>query len=173
MEFHISRLSRDKFQFDETLFALDGNVLFADLYAVRLFAGKINQQRDLARFPEQAARAGQINALGLMDECLRQEPEYLEAQLFRGHGRPGRRKAVRPLAKPEAAEPVGLEALDHLQIDQPTEPALREFDVTKPQACNLGRRKIPVGREISQHEVVPGPEAGLVPRRNHLSPAKL
>ena len=55
MEFHISRQSRDKFHFNETLFALDGNILFADLYAVRLFANKINQQRDLAHFPEQAA----------------------------------------------------------------------------------------------------------------------
>ena len=70
MEFHISRQARDKFQFDETLFALDGNTLFADLYAVRIFANKINQQRDLAHFPEQAARAGQINALGLMDEIF-------------------------------------------------------------------------------------------------------
>jgi glycosidase len=70
MEFHISRQSRDKFHFNETLFALDGNILFADLYAVRLFANKINQQRDLAHFPEQAARAGQLNALGLMDEIF-------------------------------------------------------------------------------------------------------
>jgi len=70
MEFHISRRSREKFQFDQTLFALDGNVLFADLYSVRLFANKINEQRDLARFPEQAAHAGQINALGLMDEIF-------------------------------------------------------------------------------------------------------
>ncbi|MHC1741278.1 MAG: alpha-amylase family glycosyl hydrolase [Anaerolineaceae bacterium] len=70
MEFHISRQSRDKFQFDETLFALDGGVLFADFYSVRIFANKINQQRDLAQFPEQVARAGQINALGLMDEIF-------------------------------------------------------------------------------------------------------
>jgi glycosidase len=70
MEFHISRQSRDKFQFDDTLFALDGNILFADLYAVRIFANKINQQRDLTHFPEQAARAGQINAIGLMDEIF-------------------------------------------------------------------------------------------------------
>lgn len=70
MEFHISRQSRDKFQFDETLFALNGNILFADLYAVRTFANKINQQRDLVHYPEQTARAGQINALGLMDEIF-------------------------------------------------------------------------------------------------------
>jgi len=90
MEFHISRQARDKFQFDETLFGLDGNVLFADLYAVRLFASKINQQRDLARFPEQAARAGQINALGLMDEIFhyvfflfrqQKNPQVIEAAL--------------------------------------------------------------------------------------------
>ncbi len=70
MEFHISRSSRDRYQFDETLFSLTGNVLFANFHAVRQFAQKINQKRDLINFPEKAIRAGQINALGLIDEIL-------------------------------------------------------------------------------------------------------
>ncbi|HZY44844.1 MAG TPA: alpha-amylase, partial [Anaerolineae bacterium] len=70
MEFHVSRYARDKYQFDRALFALDGNVIFANFLAARTFAQKINQQRDLVNFPEQAVKAGQINALGLIDELL-------------------------------------------------------------------------------------------------------
>jgi glycosidase len=70
MEFHISRQARDRYRFDETLFALDGNVLLANFHGARLFTQKMNQARDLVRFPERAVRAGQINAMGLIDEIL-------------------------------------------------------------------------------------------------------
>ena len=70
MEFHISGKARDRYQFHETLFALSGNVLFANFHAARVFAQKMNEQRDLVRFPEQAVRAGHINAMGLIDEIL-------------------------------------------------------------------------------------------------------
>src|SRR4030067_2822443 len=70
MEFHIARRARDRYQFDRSLFSLSGNVIFANFHAVRLFAQKINQKRDLIRFPEQAVKAGQINAMGLIDEIL-------------------------------------------------------------------------------------------------------
>lgn len=69
-EFHVSRLAREKFGFDQTLFATNGNVVFADFLAARKFTQKINQQRDLAAYPEQAVRAGDINAIGLIDEIL-------------------------------------------------------------------------------------------------------
>jgi glycosidase len=70
MEFHISRKSRDRYQFDESLFSTSGNVIFTNFHAVRSFAQKMNQQRDLINFPERAVRAGEINALGLIDEIL-------------------------------------------------------------------------------------------------------
>ncbi len=70
MEFHVSRQARDRYQFDESLFSLSGNVVFANLYAARLFAQRMNEQRDLISFPEQAVKAGQINAMGLIDEVL-------------------------------------------------------------------------------------------------------
>ena len=69
-EFHVSRLAREKFGFDQTLFTTDGNVIFADFLAARKFTQKINEQRDLAAFPERAVRAGEINAIGLIDEIL-------------------------------------------------------------------------------------------------------
>ncbi len=70
MEFHVSRQSRDFYGFDQNLFSLDGNVLFANFYAARVFTQKINEKRDLLHFPEQTVRAGQINAMGLIDEIL-------------------------------------------------------------------------------------------------------
>ena len=70
MEFHISRKARDRYQFDQSLFAFNGNVVFANFHAARLFAQKMNDQRDLTRFPEQAVQAGQINAMGIIDEIL-------------------------------------------------------------------------------------------------------
>ena len=69
-EFHVSRVARDRYQFDQALFSLTGNMVFADFHAARLFAQRINQRRDLLRFPEQSLRAGQINAMGLIDEIM-------------------------------------------------------------------------------------------------------
>ncbi len=70
MEFHISRKARDQYQFDQSLFSLSGNVIFANFHAARVFAQKMNEKRDLVRFPEQAVKAGQVNAMGLIDEIL-------------------------------------------------------------------------------------------------------
>ncbi len=69
-EFHISQQARDYYQFDQGLFSLSGNVIFANFRAVREFVHKMNAKRDLVRFPEQAVRAGEINAMGLIDEIL-------------------------------------------------------------------------------------------------------
>lgn len=70
MEFHVSKDARDRYSFDESLFSTNGNVIFANFHAARVFAQKMNAKRDLVNFPEQAVRAGQINAMGLIDEIL-------------------------------------------------------------------------------------------------------
>ncbi len=70
MEFHISRKARDLYEFGESLYSLNGNVIFPNFHATRLFAQRINEKRDLINFPEQAIKAGQINAMGLIDEIL-------------------------------------------------------------------------------------------------------
>ena len=62
-EFHVSRSARDTYGFDEALFTTNGNVIFANFYAARIFAQRISEKR-----PDRAVRAGQINALGLIDE---------------------------------------------------------------------------------------------------------
>ncbi len=69
-EFHIARGARDYYGFNQSLFAQNGNVIFSNVYAVRLFAEKMNAHRDLARYPEQVIKTGQLNAMGLIDEIL-------------------------------------------------------------------------------------------------------
>ena len=70
MEFHVARKARDLYQFDDSLFSLSGNVIFPNFHAARVFSQRINEKRDLVNFPEQAVKAGQINAMGLIDEIL-------------------------------------------------------------------------------------------------------
>ncbi|MFW6082876.1 MAG: alpha-amylase family glycosyl hydrolase, partial [Chloroflexota bacterium] len=86
-EFHISREARDHYGFDEALFTLTGNVIFANFHAARVFAHKMNQRRDLVRYPERAVRAGQINAMGLIDEIL-----HYVVQLYREQKSPAMMK---------------------------------------------------------------------------------
>ncbi len=63
-EFHVSRKSRQKYQFDESLFALNGNVVLADFASARRFAERITIVRG---YPVPASH---INAMGLIDEIL-------------------------------------------------------------------------------------------------------
>lgn len=61
-EFHISRKARQKYQFEDALFALDGNVILADFSASRQFAESMTRVRG------QTVPASDINAMGLIDE---------------------------------------------------------------------------------------------------------
>ena len=69
-EFHVSRKVRDKYRFSESLSSLSGNIIFTNFLAARTFAQKINETRDLINYPEQAVKAGQLIAMGLIDEIL-------------------------------------------------------------------------------------------------------
>ena len=69
MEFHISRKARERYQFAETLFSYSGNVVFANLAACREFAQRMNTVRDVERHPKLAVHAGQLYAMGLIDEA--------------------------------------------------------------------------------------------------------
>ena len=77
-EFHVSRAARERYQFADTLFSLTGNVVFANLAASRLFAGKMNQVRDAENHPERTVHPGALNAMGLIDEAL-----HLMSALYR------------------------------------------------------------------------------------------
>jgi glycosidase len=78
MEFHVSRQSRDRYQFDQALFSLSGNVIFANFRSARVFAHKMNAGRGLDVSPERGVKASQIIAMGLIDEIL-----HYVVQLYR------------------------------------------------------------------------------------------
>ncbi len=82
-EFHVARLARDRYHFDDRLFTLTGNVVLADFRAARVFAKRMNDRRDLLTYPEQAVSAGEINAMALIDEVL-----HLVIRQFREHNAP-------------------------------------------------------------------------------------
>jgi glycosidase len=69
MEFHIAREARERYQFAESLFSYNGNVILANISACRAFAHRMNQVRDVEKHPEQAVHAGQLFAMGLIDEA--------------------------------------------------------------------------------------------------------
>ena len=68
MEFHISRAARQRYQFEDTLFSFNGNVIFAGLGACRAFAHKMNLVRESHKHPDRAVHAAQLFAMGLIDE---------------------------------------------------------------------------------------------------------
>src|SRR5579859_6713086 len=69
-EFHVSRTARERYRFEEELFAWTGNVLFANMAASRRFAEKMNRMRDVEHHPERAVHPGALNAMALIDELL-------------------------------------------------------------------------------------------------------
>lgn len=80
LEFHVSRQSRDFYAFEDTIFSFNGSVVFPNFSAARVFAQKMNDRKNLALFPEQAVRAGQINAMALIDEILHMVIEQYRQQ---------------------------------------------------------------------------------------------
>jgi glycosidase len=97
MEFHIRREQREEFGLDRSLFSLTGNVILADIKGARDLARKINAKAGPGR-PERMVKAGQLNAMGLIDEILHYtaalyreqvQPDAFELALGRLEGRLG------------------------------------------------------------------------------------
>ncbi|HOS31158.1 MAG TPA: hypothetical protein PLR39_10125, partial [Treponemataceae bacterium] len=70
MEFHICRAIREKCSFDDPLFASSGNVVLSNFKQVRVFAKKINDLFDPLLESSRMIKAGQLNAMSLIDEIF-------------------------------------------------------------------------------------------------------
>jgi glycosidase len=81
MEFHISREARDRYEFNQTLFAFSGNVVFANLRASREFAFRMNERRGVEKDPQQTIQPGALYAMGLIDELSHALVEYYRKNL--------------------------------------------------------------------------------------------
>ena len=67
-EFHISKAVRDACNFSQGLFASTGNVILANIKAVRDFQTRFNEY--LIKNNKTQISAGMLNAMGLLDEIL-------------------------------------------------------------------------------------------------------
>ncbi len=81
LEFHVCKQARDLYQFDQSIYSYNGNVVFIDFHAARVFAERMNSKRDLIKHPELAVRAGQIHAMALIDEILHMMIEEYRQQI--------------------------------------------------------------------------------------------
>ena len=69
-EFHINKNIRNRCQFEETLFASTGNAIFTNFAAVQRFQVKLNEVFEERGQNEQKVSAGNLNAMGLIDEIF-------------------------------------------------------------------------------------------------------
>jgi glycosidase len=69
-EFHVSADARARFRLNETLFELSGNVILANLRAVRVLAAEMTARRRADGMENATVSPGELNALGLVDEIL-------------------------------------------------------------------------------------------------------
>lgn len=67
---HVAKHVRVKYQFDESFFSLQGNVLIGNFYQARLLANKINNTREDEKIFDAYVTPGQINAAGLLHEIF-------------------------------------------------------------------------------------------------------
>lgn len=70
MEFHINAKLREICKFNETLFASSGNVILSNPKAIQDFVFEYNKTIKDTTKPELFLKAGQLNAMGLIDEIF-------------------------------------------------------------------------------------------------------
>ncbi|MDR0599634.1 MAG: alpha-amylase [Treponema sp.] len=70
MEFHIRREVREQHGIEAAIFSLTGNVVLTDLKQVRDLTARLNSGVDPVKNPDRIVKAGQLNAMGLIDEIL-------------------------------------------------------------------------------------------------------
>jgi glycosidase len=108
MEFHIARKARERYQCAETLFSYSGNVVFANVAACRDFAYRMNTVREVDKHPELAVHAGQLFAMGIIDEA-----SHILMARYREQFDP----AVMTGALEYFSAKVGAEAMDKMLLD--------------------------------------------------------
>ena len=126
--FHVSKAARQRYGLSRELFSPGGGSVFPDLHAARQFTQKINEVRRASGLPDELAfRAGDVNAMALIDEVLhlvidlygKESPRVFSRALAFAEEQLGE-EAVRatlerylaefpPFAPPPPDQPIGLE----------------------------------------------------------------
>ena len=79
MEFHINRAVRDEYGLERALFSLTGNVILIDMRRTRELAARCNERVGKENGPDKPVNAGDLAAMGLIDEIL----HYMTAQYLK------------------------------------------------------------------------------------------
>jgi len=89
--FHVSRASREKYQFETDIFTFLGKAHIPNFQIARKFATRMNQRRDIGNFPNETIAPSQVNAVALINGitqfvfrmyCAR-HPQLLQTTLSR------------------------------------------------------------------------------------------
>lgn len=70
--FHVSKASRIKYEFEESLFSVTGDLIISDVKTARILTERINKKRRDEGKIDLLITVGQLNALGLMHEIFHQ-----------------------------------------------------------------------------------------------------
>ncbi len=134
--FQVRSECRKKYSLPTELFSLNGNLVFADFAAARGLAAQMNRERQADLHPQAAVRAGDLNALALIDEIL----HYL-ISIYREQVKP----ALWSDFTKASAEPSLLEKTVHafLEAFPAPEMAVKDLDA----ASFLGKPDSATGRE--------------------------
>ncbi len=68
--FHVSKAARIKYDFDKSLFSLNGDLIIADFHQARILTDKINAKRKSEGDSAGVVTSGHLNALGLLHEIF-------------------------------------------------------------------------------------------------------
>ena len=68
--FHVSKTARIKYNFDKSLFSINGDLIIADFRQARILSDKINSKRKSEGDSAQVVTSGHLNALGLLHEIF-------------------------------------------------------------------------------------------------------
>ncbi len=141
MEFHIHKALRKELGLENPLFTLTGNCILASFTQARVFAQKLNQRAEVSLYPERSVKAGQVNAMGLIDEIL-----HYVCSLYRDkHGKDVFGKALTSLEKTLGKEKVDSLLLDFTASFPPTEVykgKMSEAEYLKGQSEGVANREL-------------------------------
>ncbi len=114
--FHVRKSCRTKYNIEESLFTVTGDLIIANFYQARLLAQKINEQRIKEGKADLQVAPGMINGLGLLHEIF----HYL-IRLYETKENPGVfKRSIDHLTKN-----IGTDKLDQLLLNY-----LRDFPTT-------------------------------------------
>ncbi|MCQ2576423.1 MAG: alpha-amylase family glycosyl hydrolase [Treponema sp.] len=153
-EFHISRKVRDLCDFNKGLFASSGNVVFANMKNVREFQLLFNNYIEtVTKDNNQKVSAGQLNAMGLIDEIL-----HYVCMLYRRNKVPAfMQELLAELNKEYKAEEIDSLLLDFMKEFPPVEvyqEKLTAEEYLKKTAIDIGTGNERSNREQTLEEMI-------------------